>query len=151
MINRSRQPIFLLPHEILSDINPGHQLQYCGRRNGDHHRRIGGGRTRWRNGRTIEIGPGTYELSAPLEPKPGMKIRGAGTGKTIITHQAGWKPSTEKLPDSEVNMKRIDTRAYLVRLKDNSADISISNLTLRAPQLHGAIFGTGIRILIFIT
>ena len=102
-------------------------------------------------GATIEIGPGTYELSAPLEPKPGMKIRGAGTGKTIITHQAGWKPSTEKLPDSEVNMKRIDTRAYLVRLKDNSADISISNLTLRAPQLHGAIFGTGIRILIFIT
>ena len=64
-------------------------------------------------------------------------------GKTIITHAAAWKPSTEKLPDSEVNMNRIDTHAYLIRLQDKAADITISNLTLRGPQLHGAIFGVG--------
>jgi nitrous oxidase accessory protein len=35
----------------------------------------------------------------------------------------------------------MDTRAYLIRLQDNAAKISISNLTLRGPQLHGAIYG----------
>jgi len=52
-------------------------------------------------GQTIEIGPGTFELAAPLQPKPGMTLRGAGMGKTILTHVAGWKPSTKTLPDPE--------------------------------------------------
>ncbi|MGB7327220.1 MAG: hypothetical protein WBD31_20255, partial [Rubripirellula sp.] len=39
-------------------------------------------------GQAIEISEGTYELSEPLEPKPGMTIRGAGMDKTIITHVA---------------------------------------------------------------
>ena len=94
-------------------------------------------------GATIEIGAGTFELSAPLEPKAGMTIKGAGAGTTIITHTASWKPSTEKLPDSEANMDRIDTYAYLIRLQDKAADITISNLTLRGPRMHGAVFGRG--------
>ena len=35
----------------------------------------------------------------------------------------------------------MDTRAYLIRLPDKAAGITISDLTLRGPQLHGAIFG----------
>ena len=31
---------------------------------------------------TIEIGAGTFELSAPLQPKAGMTLRGAGMEKT---------------------------------------------------------------------
>ena len=35
----------------------------------------------------------------------------------------------------------MDTQAYLIRLKDKAAGVTISDLTLRGPQLHGAIFG----------
>jgi len=94
-------------------------------------------------GTTIEIGPGIYELEAPLEIKSGMILKGAGVNKTIITHTAGWKPSTDSLPDPETTLKGLDTQAYLIRLKDNATDIALSDLTLRGPQLHGAIFGWG--------
>jgi len=53
-------------------------------------------------GTTIEIGLGIYELEAQLELKSGMTLKGAGVDKTIITHAAGWKPSTDSLPDPEV-------------------------------------------------
>jgi len=92
-------------------------------------------------GAAIEIAPGTYELDAPLEPKAGMTLKGAGIEKTIMTHTAGWKPSTKTLPDPEMTTKGMDTYAYLIRLKDKSAGITISDMTLRAPQLHGAIYG----------
>ena len=92
-------------------------------------------------GLTIEIAPGTYELGAPLEPKPGMTLKGAGMDKTIITHVAGWKPSTRTLPDPEMKTQGMDTRAYLVRLQDKAPGITVSDMTLRGPQLHGAIFG----------
>lgn len=91
-------------------------------------------------GSTIEIAAGTYELEAQLEFKPGMTIKGAGMDKTILTHTASWKPSTKTLPDPETTIKGFDTKAYLVRLKSKAPDVTISDLTLRAPQLHGAIF-----------
>jgi len=92
-------------------------------------------------GATIEIAPGTYELDAPLEPKPRMTLKGAGMDKTILTHAPGWKPSTKALPDPEMKTQGMDTHAYLIRLQDKAAGISISDLTLHGPQLHGAIFG----------
>src|SRR5689334_6671073 len=69
-------------------------------------------------GSTIEIAAGTYELEAPLEPKQGMTLKGAGMDKTILTNAAGWKPSTQTLPDPEMKTAGMDTNAYLVRLKD---------------------------------
>lgn len=92
-------------------------------------------------GATIEIAAGTFELESPLEPKARMTLKGAGMDKTILTHANGWKPSTKTLPDPEMKTQGMDTRAYLVRLTDKAAGITISNLTLRGPQLHGAIFG----------
>ncbi len=92
-------------------------------------------------GSTVEIGPGTFELDAPLEPKAGMIIKGAGIDKTILTHVATWKPSTKTLPDPEMKTQGMDTRAYLFRLQDKAGSITISDMALRAPQLHGAIFG----------
>lgn len=94
-----------------------------------------------KEGSTIEIAPGTYELEAPLEPKAGMTLKGAGMDKTVLTGAAGWKPSTQTLPDPEMKTQGMDTRAYLIRLQDKAANITISDLTLRGPQLHGAIFG----------
>ena len=64
-------------------------------------------------GATVEIGPGTFPLPAPLEPKAGMTLKGAGMDKTILTHTAGWKPSVETLPDPEMKTQGMDTRAYL--------------------------------------
>ncbi len=92
-------------------------------------------------GATIEIAAGTFTLSAPLEPKRGMTLRGAGIEKTILTGAESWKPSTRTLPDPEMITKGLDSRAYLIRLSDKAADISISGMTLSGPQLHGAIFG----------
>lgn len=92
-------------------------------------------------GSTIQVAAGTYELEAALELKAGMTLKGAGIDKTILTHAAGWRPSTSTLPDPEMTMKGLDATAYLLRLGDKAEGITVSDLTLRGPQLHGAIFG----------
>jgi Right handed beta helix region len=92
-------------------------------------------------GATITLGAGTYEIDAALAPKNGMTISGAGMEKTIITGAAGWKPSTATLPDPEMKTKGMDTNAYLIRLPDKASKVTISGLTLRGPQLHGAVYG----------
>jgi hypothetical protein len=94
-------------------------------------------------GAKIDIQAGTYELDAPLDLKPGMTLSGAGMDKTIITHTKSWKPSTKTLPDPEMTTKGMDTRAFLICLIQNAENITISNLTLRGPQMHGAIYGQG--------
>ncbi|MBN2508166.1 MAG: right-handed parallel beta-helix repeat-containing protein [Verrucomicrobia bacterium] len=92
-------------------------------------------------GATIEIAAGTYALAAPLEPKAGMTLKGAGINQTVLTHVASWKPSTKTLPDPEMKTQGMDTHAYLLRLQDKAPGITISDMTLRGPQLHGAIYG----------
>jgi hypothetical protein len=94
-------------------------------------------------GASIRIASGVYELESPLEPRSGMTLRGAGMDQTIITHTAAWKPSTQTLPDPEMKTQGMDTHAYLVRLVDKAAGITLSNMTLRGPQLHGAVYGWG--------
>ncbi len=93
------------------------------------------------DGDTIEVAAGTFELAAPLEPKARMTIKGAGMDKTIVTGAAGWKPSTKTLPDPEMTPVKMDTRAFLIRLRDDTAGVTLSDMTLRGPQLHGAIYG----------
>ncbi len=92
-------------------------------------------------GSTVEIGPGTFKLAGPLQPKTGMTLKGAGVGKTVITHTAEWKPSTKSLPDPESKLNGLDSRAYLIRLQDKAKNITISHMTLRGPNVHGAVFG----------
>ncbi len=92
-------------------------------------------------GATVEVAAGTFELSAPLEPKARMTIKGAGVDKTTLTGAAGWKPSTKTLPDPEMTPVKMDTRAFLIRLRDDTAGVTVSDMTLRGPQLHGAIYG----------
>jgi len=91
-------------------------------------------------GTNIEIAAGTYELGAMLELKAGMTLKGAGIDKTILTHTKAWKPSTKTLPDPEMKLEGLDTEAYLIRIVRDTAGVTISDLTIRAPQLHGAIF-----------
>ncbi len=91
-------------------------------------------------GSTIEIAAGTYELPATLELKARMTLQGAGIDKTIITHASSWKPNTKSLPDPEMTLDGLDTDAYLIRLKRDTAGVTISGMTLLGPQLHGGIF-----------
>lgn len=91
-------------------------------------------------GSTVEIAAGTYELSEPLEIKARMTLKGAGMDKTILTNAQGWKPAAKALPDPEMKQEGLDTDAYLVRLQRDSAGITISDMTLRGPQLHGSVF-----------
>jgi hypothetical protein len=65
------------------------------------------------------IAAGTYKLAAPLEPKAGMKLKGAGIDKTIITHVTGWKPSTKTLSDPEMTIEGLDMSVYLIRFQNN--------------------------------
>ncbi len=92
-------------------------------------------------GATIRVGAGTYELDAPLELKAGMTLQGAGMDTTLLTGAAAWLPSTETLPDPEMTTKGLDAQAYLIRMKEKAANITVSDLTLRGPKLHGAIYG----------
>lgn len=92
-------------------------------------------------GATVQIAAGTYALTAPLTPKAGMKLIGAGAGQTIITAAASWSPGITGLPDDGVTQSTAVRSAYLINLGDNTHDVEISHLTLTGPNHHGAIFG----------
>ena len=94
-----------------------------------------------RPGTKIVIAAGNYKLTKPLELRSGATLIGAGVDKTVITHTAAWKPSTASLPKGEMRPEEADPGAYLIRLQDKAQDITIANLTLLGPQMHGAIFG----------
>jgi hypothetical protein len=94
------------------------------------------------NGATIILAPGTYELTASLRPRPGMTIRGAGAGVTIVRNAAAWAPGIAGLDADEgaqLNALRCD--AYLIHLPRDGADVTITDLTLTGPTLHGGICG----------
>ena len=91
-------------------------------------------------GSTIEIAAGTFELAEPLDLKARMTLKGAGTDKTILTHTLERLPSTKTLPDPEMKLEGLDTDAYLIRIKRDTSGVTISDMTLHGPQLHGAIF-----------
>ena len=92
-------------------------------------------------GSTIEMAEGEFELSAPLELKAGLTLKGAGIGKTIFTHTDGWKGNPKTLPDPETNYKKFDKTSYLIHLADGADKITVSDMTLTGPQVHGAIYG----------
>ncbi len=92
-------------------------------------------------GSTVEIGPGLFAIPASLKPKPGMMIRGAGAGQTILVPAATWSPSTIKLPDNETSSSTIEPTAYLFDLGSNDG-VQLTDMSLRgSSRLHGAIYG----------
>jgi len=93
-----------------------------------------------KEGDTIELAAGTFELGRTLELKAGMVLKGAGMDKTTVTHAASWRPATEALPDPEMRLEGLDTDAYLIRILRDTQGVAISDMTLHGPQLHGAIF-----------
>ena len=94
-----------------------------------------------KSGAVIELAAGTYRLAQPLDLKGGLTLRGAGVGQTIITSAEIWSANPATLPDPETNHKDFDRTGYLIRCVNDTADITISGLTLTGPRMHGAIFG----------
>ena len=93
-------------------------------------------------GETIDIAAGTFELTAPLHPKVGMKLKGAGMGQTILRNAASWAPGNAGLDQDEgVTRSGIDCSKYLFDLGEGTTDLVISDLTLSGPSVHGAICG----------
>ncbi|MDX2021712.1 MAG: hypothetical protein SF187_15830 [Deltaproteobacteria bacterium] len=91
---------------------------------------------------TVTIAAGTFELTAPLTPKPGMKLKGAGAGNTIIKNAAAWAPGNAGLQSDEgATRTAIQCKSYLINLGENAMDVGIADLTLTGPQMHGAICG----------
>ena len=91
-------------------------------------------------GDIIELAEGTFEVDATIELKGKMTLKGAGIGKTTLTHTEKWKPSTKALPDPEMTLDGLDTDAYLIRIKRDTSGVTIADMTLKCQQLHGAIF-----------
>ena len=94
-----------------------------------------------KSGAVIELAEGTYRLTQPLDLKGGVTLKGAGIGKTIITHTESWQANPATLPDPETNHEKFDRTGYLLRCANDAKDITVSDLTLTGPQMHGAIFG----------
>ena len=92
---------------------------------------------------SIEIAAGTFELPAQLHLKSGTILKGAGMEKTILTNAPSFHGNPATLPDPEQNYRNFDRSGYLIQLEEKAADITISDLTLTGPGLHGAIFGWG--------
>jgi hypothetical protein len=92
-------------------------------------------------GTTIELAAATFRLTQPLDLPAGLTLTGAGIGKTIITHADSWRANHATLPDPETNHEKFDRSGYLLRCLNDAGNISISQLTLTGPALHGAVFG----------
>ncbi len=94
-----------------------------------------------KNGTVIELAAGTWQLTQPLKLKEGVTLKGAGTGKTILTNSATWQGNPATLPDPETDAPKLDRTGYLIHCADDAKNITISDLTLTGPRMHGAIFG----------
>lgn len=95
------------------------------------------------DGVELQLAAGTFLLSEPLTIPPGITLRGAGIGKTILTNAPHWQANCSTLPDPEINHKKFDKTGYLLRLQDKASGITVSDLTLTGPRLHGALYGWG--------
>ena len=93
------------------------------------------------SGAVIELAAGAFKLTQPLDLKTGVTLKGAGVGKTILTHAAEWRANPATLPAPETNHEKFDRTGYLIRCANDAKDITISAMTLTGPRMHGAIFG----------
>jgi hypothetical protein len=93
-------------------------------------------------GAIVKVAAGTYELTEPLRPKAGMKIEGAGIGKTILRNASSWKPGNAGLENDEgAILAGIDCSKYLLSLPQDTTDLTLSRMTLTGPEVHGGICG----------
>ncbi|MGL5851470.1 MAG: right-handed parallel beta-helix repeat-containing protein, partial [Phycicoccus sp.] len=97
-------------------------------------------------GDTVVVAPGNYRLPVALRPKAGMTIRGSGAGRTVLRNASSWAPGTAGLgADEGATLGGVDCGSYLIDLGRDNIDLTVSDLTLTGPQLHGGICGVALR------
>jgi Right handed beta helix region len=92
-------------------------------------------------GAVVELAANTFKLTQPLDLKTGLTLKGAGIGRTILTNHESWKANPATLPDPETDHEKFDRTGYLIRIKNDAKNFTISGMTLTGPAMHGAIFG----------
>jgi nitrous oxidase accessory protein len=92
-------------------------------------------------GSVITLAAGEFVLDSPLQPPSGVTLKGAGAGETIIAAASSWNPGTGDLPDNETDFSTANQNAYLINLGTGTTGITIADLSLTGPTLHGAILG----------
>ncbi|RMF88548.1 MAG: hypothetical protein D6741_19080 [Planctomycetota bacterium] len=88
-------------------------------------------------GDEIILAPGEYRFPRTLHLASGITLRGAGVGKTIAVADPAWQVSTDTLPRED------DPSAYLFSM-EKVRRIKISGMTLRGPNVHGAVFANAV-------
>lgn len=83
-----------------------------------------------KRGKVIYLAEDTFKFTQPLDLKSGLTLKGAGIGRTILTHSETWLADPGMLPDPETDHAKFDRTGYLVRCGNDTKDITISHLTL---------------------
>jgi hypothetical protein len=90
---------------------------------------------------TVIVAAGTFELTEPLRPKPGMTIQGAGKGQTVIKNAPSWALRVDNFADSGTDFQSIACNSYLFSLPEKTTNLHITDMTLQGPGVLGAICG----------
>jgi len=97
-------------------------------------------------GDTLVLAAGTFELPQALKLPSGVGLRGAGVGKTILTNASSFSPGNAGLDnDSGTYLDAIDCSKYLINLGRDTADFTLSNLTLTGSNIPGGICGIALK------
>ena len=90
---------------------------------------------------TLYIPEGVFDLAETLTiDRANITVKGAGTGRTVLQHANSFKVGTRGLPDGETVFDSVNQEAYLFTLEPNADQVTLSNMTLTGPAIHGAVF-----------
>ncbi|MGD1949679.1 MAG: glycosyl hydrolase family 28-related protein [Leptolyngbyaceae cyanobacterium] len=93
---------------------------------------------------TIYIPEGTFDLSETLKvDTTDVILKGSGRGRTTLQNTNNFKVGMAGLPDGEIEFKTIDQDAYLIYLNRDADNVTVTDMTLTGPDLHGGILSDG--------
>ncbi|MCY7369592.1 MAG: NPCBM/NEW2 domain-containing protein [Polaromonas sp.] len=102
--------------------------------------------TQAKPGDTLTLAAGTFELLQALKISSGVSLRGAGAGKTIITNASSFSPGNAGLDNDEgASVNAVDCSKYLINLGRDTADFSVTELTLTGTNIPGGICGIALK------
>ncbi|MEM1252324.1 MAG: right-handed parallel beta-helix repeat-containing protein [Cyanobacteria bacterium P01_H01_bin.21] len=93
---------------------------------------------------TIYIPEGTFDLAETVRVNTtDVILKGAGQGRTVLQNADDFRVGTAGLPDEEIDFKSIDQKAYLLYLNRDADDVTVTDMTLTGPNVHGGILSDG--------
>ena len=93
---------------------------------------------------TIYIPEGTFDLSETVRvDTTDVILKGSGRERTTLQNTNNFQVGMTGLPDGEVEFKTIDQNAYLLYLNRDADNVTVTDMTLTGPELHGGILSDG--------